>query len=294
MRPNMNDYLHADYLNNQNPIKRPPVRYFGGKWRIAPKIIQHFPPHTTYVEPFCGGSSLLFRKIESHFECLNDLNGAVINFFKVLRNRPEDLVRAIDLTPYSREEHKLAHLPGGDDLENARRFYVRSRQSFGSGEGTYNTGWRFQVNNRRGSSAVDEWNTFDHLLHSAKRLKNVQLENDDAMAVIKRWDGPQTLFYVDPPYPFSTRHSNEHRYAHEMTDDQHHQLADLLKSVKGMVIVSTYPNEMYQDHFSRWKRFDFETRTNDNHQAIESIYLNPAATDLHRLPMFRLLENSDE
>lgn len=285
-----------NWLNENNPIKRPPVRYFGGKWRIAPKIIAKFPPHMTYVEPFAGGASLLFRKVASQFECINDANHDVVNFFQVLRDREAELVRAIDLTPFSREELRLAHnLPTTDDpLEAARRFYVRSRQSFGSGEGRYSTGWRYQRNDRRGSSCVDEWNTLDQLHHAARRLKTVQLECDDALSIIQRWDTPDTLFYVDPPYPFETRHDTEQMYGHEMSDADHVVLASYLHGVEGMVILSSYPSDLYTRLYPDWSSFSFQTKTNDNHDATEILWLNPRATDLGRLPLFENLESESE
>jgi len=269
-------------------LTSPPVRYFGGKWRIASWIIEQFPPHTTYVEPFCGGASILFRKTPSKVEVINDLNHDIVTFFDVLRSNPDDLIHAIQMTPYAREEHKRAHLPADDPIERARRFYVRSRQSFGSGEGQYNTGWRFQADDRRGTSCVGEWNNTDNLWLAAERLKAVQIESDDALSCIRRFDHPDTLFYVDPPYLFETRHSNEHRYAHELTDQQHIELAELLNSVQGMVLLSGYGSDLYQDLFQDWRCIQKDTRTNANHEATEYLWISPRADDLSRLPLFAM------
>lgn len=267
-------------------IRRPPVRYYGGKWRIASWIMSYFPKHITYCEPFAGGAGVLFQKEPSKFEIINDLNGDVVNFFDVLRSSPEALIRAIELTPFSREEHRRAYIREGDSLELARRFYVRSRQSFGSGEGKWNTGWRFQANDRRHSSSLDEWNHTDELWAAAARLKMVQIECDDAMNVIPRFDTPQTLFYVDPPYLFDTRYSDEPRYAHEMTNDQHTHLAELLQTVQGMVIVSGYKSELYKDLYRDWQVVSKHTRTNGNNPATEYLWLSPKATALDYLPLF--------
>jgi DNA adenine methylase len=273
-------------LDQPLQITRPPVRYYGGKWRIAPWIIQYFPPHVTYCEPFCGGASVLFRKEPSKYEVINDLNKDVVNFFDVLRSRPDDLIRAIELTPYSRAEYIRAYDREGDSVERARRFYIRSRQSFGSGEGTYRTGWRYQANDRRGTSVVGEWNQTAHLLEAARRLKVVQIECDDAFNVIERFDTPQTLFYVDPPYLFETRHSDEHRYACELTDAEHYQLAHSLKTVQGMVILSGYDSDLYNALFPDWRKVSKDTRTNANHEATEYLWLSPKANSLQRLPLF--------
>lgn len=279
--------LNEDYAEKpSSKPKSPPVRYYGGKWRIGKWIIQQFPPHTCYVEPFTGGASVLFQKSPSKFEVINDLNGEVVNFFDVLRSTPEDLIHALQLTPFSREEHKRAHqLDSDDPLERARRFYIRSRQSFGSGEGQYATGWRYQKNDRRGSSCVDEWNSLHHLYDAARRLKYVQIECDDAFRVLRRFDGPETLFYVDPPYLFSTRYSNEKRYRHELSDGQHIQLAESLHHLEGMVILSGYVSELYNDLFSTWRRMSKETKTNGNNEATEYLWINPLA-DRRLMPLF--------
>jgi DNA adenine methylase len=274
--------------NDPSPaITNPPVRYYGGKWRIAPWVIQYFPEHITYVEPFCGGASVLFRKEPSKFEVINDLNGDVVNFFDVLRNRPDELVRAIQLTPYSRQEHKRAHTAApADDLDRARMFYVRSRQSFGSGEGRWNTGWRYQANARRGTSVIDEWGMTQHLYAAAARLKLVQIECDDALKCIERFDSPDTLFYVDPPYPFSTRYSSEERYAVEMADEEHRQLAALLHQVQGKVMISGYMCELYEGLYQGWQCVSKDTRTNGNVAATEYLWLSPRATAISDLPLF--------
>lgn len=287
-RRNRNVLALQNTLDQPVNISRPPVRYYGGKWRIAPWIIQYFPPHITYCEPFAGGASVLFRKEPSKFEVINDLNNDVVNFFDVLRSRPDDLIRAIELTPYSRSEYVRAYDRDGDCIERARRFYVRSRQSYGSGEGEYRTGWRYQANDRRGSSVVNEWNQPEHLWEAARRLKVVQIECDDALKVIERFDTPQTLFYVDPPYLFKTRYSDEHRYANEMTTAEHCQLAHVLRAVQGMVILSGYESDLYNDLYPDWSKVSKDTRTNANHEATEYLWLSPDACSLHRLPLFEI------
>lgn len=275
--------------SDKSPVKisRPPVRYYGGKWRIASWIMQYFPPHIAYVEPFCGAANILFQKLPSKFEVINDLNAEVVNFFDVLRSRPEDLIRALQLTPFSREEHRRAHDRTGTSLERARKFYVRSRQSFGSGEGEYNTGWRYQANERRGTSTIDEWNNTEHLWDAARRLKQVQIECDDALRVIPRFDTPETLFYVDPPYLFETRYSDEERYAHEMTNQDHRKLAEVLHRVQGKVILSGYASELYRELYPDWTVKMKSTRTNGNRPAEEYLWLSPNACQVSDLPLFK-------
>lgn len=269
-------------------ISSPPLRYFGGKWRIAPWIIEHFPEHITYVEPFSGGAGVLFRKQPSPYEIINDINRELVTFFDVLRSRTDELLEAIVLTPMSRYEHRRAHIAEEslDPLEIARRVYVRSRQSFGTGEGKYSTGWRYQGNSNRGTSIVDEWHKFDHLIAAACRLKNVQIECDDALAVIKRFDSKDTLFYVDPPYVWDTRYNQQDMYANELSDNDHVQLAEELKAVEGMVIVSGYMSDLYQELYGDWTVVQKKTRTNGGGDAMEYLWLSPQATSINRLPLF--------
>jgi len=286
-------------LNTKDSIEvnRPALRYFGGKWRIADWIIAQFPPHICYVEPCGGGASVLLRKPPSKFEVLNDLDDDVINFFEILRLQPHDLIRAIQLTPYAREELSRAKSDNTSvlPLERARLFYIRCWQSFGSGTGKTGTGWRFQVGRGEDSraSAIGQWNTTDHLLPIIKRLKQVQIEHNDALAVIRRYDGPKTLFYVDPPYLHSTRHKDSARkgYQFEMTDQDHIDLSQALKAVNGMVILSGYNSELYDHLYENWRRMDRDTNDQLGQTQTESIWLSPRTVELGALPLFGLLES---
>ena len=257
---------------------RPALRYYGGKWRIAPWILSHFPKHVCYVEPFGGGASVLLQKEPSRIEVYNDLDGEVVAFFRVLRERPQDLIRAIKLTPYSREEYKAAWEPATDELERARRLYVRSRQGRGGCTREAFTGWRFQRTDNRGKSLTGDWLTVAHLEDACKRFLEVQIENDDALKVIERYDTPQTLFYVDPPYVTDTRYETARReYRHEMSDDDHRALAAGLQKIKGMVIVSGYPSELYQELYAGWRRVEMVTHTDSATAATECLWLSPSA-----------------
>lgn len=271
-------------------ISSPPLRYFGGKWRVAPWVIEHMPAHTTYVEPFSGGAGVLFRKPLSQYEIINDLNHEIVTFFDVLRSRTDELLEAIALTPSSRYEHRRAHdrEDTRDPIEVARQVYIRSRQSFGSGEGKYSTGWRYQGNSNRGTSIIDEWCKFDHLIAAACRLRNVQLECDDALAIVNRFDSADTLFYVDPPYVWDTRYNQQDMYAHEMSNEQHIELAEELKSAEGMVIISGYMSDLYQELYSEWTVVQKKTRTNGGGDATEYLWLSPQAVDVQRLPLFEV------
>lgn len=264
----------------------PPLRYTGSKWILADWIMGYFPPHTLCCEPFCGGAAIFFRKQPSYIEVLNDLSGDVVNFFTVLRNRSEELIQAVELTPYAREEYELAYEPCDDPLERARRFYVCSRQSFGSFAGR-KTGWRTLKTWNRRTSITREWARLDGLLLAAARLKEAQIENDDALAVIQRYDAPGSLFYVDPPYVFHSRSDGGRaRYQHEMSDEQHRQLADVLNRVQGMVILSGYKSALYEELYGHWPVFQKSTTTNGNSTAVEYLWLSPNANRMSSLPLF--------
>jgi DNA adenine methylase len=257
-----------------NEITSPPVRYTGGKWNLAPWIISHFPSHTCYVEPFCGGASILFRKDPSVSEVINDLNGDVVNFFQVLRTREVEFIRAIDLTPHSRAEFNQAYEPSDDPFERARRFYIRSHQTFGSGEGERSRSWRYEIN---GDFLIGRWNKTSHLWACARRLKNVHIESDTAGAIIARFDSPNTLFYVDPPYVHSTRVASNH-YRFEMDDSEHIALAKQLNSVEGMVVLSGYDCELYRDLYAGWGFTSIEANTvQKTVNRTECLWINPAA-----------------
>jgi DNA adenine methylase len=270
-------------------ITNPPVRYTGSKWRIASWVIGQFPEHKCYVEPFGGGASVLFCKNPSRQEVINDLNNDVVNFFSVLRTRPDELVQAILLTPFAETEYRDSYATGSitDALERARLFYVRSKMSFGSGEARWVTGWRYQKSDKRGKSITQEWSQVDHLYAAARRLKSVQIACSDYSIILQRFDSPETLFYVDPPYPASTRYENRDYYRHEMLEDAKHiEMAGRLNQVQGMVVLSGYDCPLYADLFAGWRKLEKPARTNGNHEAVECLWISPRCDDA-RMPLFQ-------
>lgn len=264
----------------------PPLRWTGSKWKLADWIMRYFPPHELYCEPYCGGAAIFFRKSPAKIEVLNDLNGDVVNFFTVLRTRTAELVEAVDLTPYARAEYEQAYEPCDDPLERARRFYVLSRMSFGAYSGR-KTGWRTQRNRHRGTSITSEWKRLHGLLKGAARLKDAQIECDDALEVILRYDGPRALFYVDPPYVYNTRSDGgRQRYTYEMKDNDHIDLAKVLQQVKGMVLLSGYDSPLYRELYDGWRVVSKSTTTNGNSTATESLWISPKADQMNHLPLF--------
>ncbi|WP_416768486.1 DNA adenine methylase [Sulfurimonas sp. ST-25] len=193
---------------------RPPLRYHGGKFRVAKKIIELIPPHLTYIEPFGGGAGVLLRKARSKNEIYNDLDGDIVNVFRVLRDpdQSKKLIELLRLTPFSREEMKLGWEETNDPVEQARRTIVRSHMGFGSAGATKGrTGFRGLDRCEASFSApAKQWASLpDHLVAVVNRMQGVVVENMEAERLIENTDHTQTCFYVDPPYLPETRSSME-------------------------------------------------------------------------------------
>lgn len=264
----------------------PLLRYTGSKHKLADWIIEQMPPHLVYCEPYSGGAAVLFRKSLSKVEVINDKWLDLINFFKVLRDQPDALIRAIDLTPFARAEYELAYVRSDDPMESARRFYVKVWQSFGAYAGR-KSGWRHQRNpHDRGTCITAEWSRLGSLNKVAQRLKSILIECDDALNIIDRYDTPSTLFYVDPPYVFSSRSEGSRtRYMHEMHNADHIVLAERLHSVKGMVLLSGYDCPLYRVLYRDWDVRHKSMTTNGNSQAMESLWVSPNAANAKNLKL---------
>jgi DNA adenine methylase len=276
-------------------IPRPALRYYGAKWLLAPWILSHLPPHHCWVDAFGGSCALTLRKQRVAAEIYNDLDGEVVAFFRVLREREQELVRAIRLTPFARAEFEMAMSAGAelDEVERARRTYVRAWMGFGAGLRPNRTGWRYCRGVGRASSGAQEFAATEHLHQVAERLRGVQIECSPAMEVLRRFDGVDTLHYLDPPY---LRSSRSHRwgadgYRHEMSDDEHEALLSAACELRGMVAISGYRSGLYDEALlsQGWGRLDREARTSGG-RAVESLWLNPAAQQRQR--QRRLLEVS--
>ncbi len=276
-------------------IKRPALRYFGGKWKITPWIIRHIPEHDCYVEPFGGAMSVLLQKAPSALEVYNDLDGEVVNFFRVLRTRTSELMRAVDLTPFSRAEYKAAHEIACDDLERARRLYVRAWQGIGGPSTKDQTGWRSQVINNRGKTTIEDWIENRHLALVAERIRSVQIECDDAIRVIERFDAKGTVFYCDPPYVAETRTArwSGHAYENEMDNADHGRLLECLQAARGMVLLSAYDSQMYRKALKGWHVAMVRARVNNMNgsaKRTECLWISPRAFESPRQHYFRFEE----
>lgn len=262
-------------------LKRPPLRYYGSKWRIAPWVISHFPEHLCYCEVFGGGAGVLLRKARSKIEVYNDLDGQVVNFWRVLRDdaQRDKLIWGIQCTPFSRDEFEAAYQPAVEPVEMARRFVTRLY--FGHGTCGINpddsNGFR-SCDNKAGKSYAREWAGIpEAIAAAAERMRGVTIENLDFRKVIGKYDHVGTLFYVDPPYPMDTRAAGGKGYVHEMADSYHATLAWMLKAVKGKVVVSGYSCRLYEEAFQGWRRADKKTTANGQVgavQRVETIWMN--------------------
>lgn len=271
-------------------VERPALRYHGGKWRLAPWVIRHFPRHRVYVEGYGGGGSVLMRKPRSYSEVYNDLDGEVVNFFRVLRDpeTAEELARRLMLTPYARAEWRLAYEPTDDPVERARCVVARSFMGFGSDSVKANRKTGFRSNaNRVGTTPSVDWSRYPgHIRSFTERLRGVMIDQRNAIDVIREHDGPETLAYVDPPYPHSTR-SDVRGYTHELTDDDHVELAAVLRALKGYVVLSGYRCPLYDRLYKGWQRVDRNVIVFRQTKRVESLWLSPRTSRaLDVMPLF--------
>lgn len=238
-----------------------PFRWYGGKQRIAHKIVSILPIHKTYVEVFGGSGAVLFAKSPdvSELELFNDLDKNVYTFFKVLRNKKKmkELVRMLELTPYSRDMHNEAKEmmeKTDDDLMRAYYFFVNIEMGF---SGLLNTSFGYSIKDK---TAVKRFrNKVDKLELFSERLKYVQVENIDFAELIKKYDSKESLFYLDPPYVADTRRSFND-YEHELSNDRHKELVDILLNIKGNAVLSGYNNDIYKPLTDAgWKKYEIKT-----------------------------------
>lgn len=251
---------------------RPIVKWHGGKHYLASRIIEHFPDgyeNMTYVEPYGGAASVLLKKKPSKVEAYNDLDERIVNLFRICRDQPDEFRRRLALTPYAESELTQIDCETDDEIEKARQFYVQCRQSMG-GRGT-----AFSASNRsRGGKAgdVNAWLTSieKNLPRVIDRFRSVQIHCGPALDVIRKYDGPETLFYLDPPYVHATRAANSRDiYSHEMSEEEHVELLELLSRSCGRFVLSGYNNSLYLQHAEAhgWRTVTFDIA---NHAASGS------------------------
>lgn len=260
-------------------VRRPVMRYPGGKFPLAKWVISHFPKHALYVELFGGAASVLMLKQRSKGEIYNDLNAEIVGVFQVLRNKEqaEELARLIRLTPFARDEYCQAYDPCEDPIERARRIIFRSFASHGSdGVTRPSCGFRLERNQKSWALGSDDWANFDREIPTfVARLTGVTIENRDAVNLIKRVDDADVLFYADPPYVQSTRGPGTVRYPMELDDAGHRELAETLHQIKGMAVVSGYESSLYDGLYADWKKVRHAHHAANGKETTECLWLSP-------------------
>ena len=272
---------------------RSPFPWFGGKQRMAENIIGLFPEHNVYVEVFGGGASVLLSKQPGKLDVYNDADGGLVNFFRCLRDQPDKLVPLLELTPYAREEWERAralHDTEQDPVERARLFYVIAAGSFAGfaarDNGAAGRGWGGERLGRMHlSRAASTANRVDHIWRFVERLRLVQIDHLDWRKCLDRYDDPDCLFYLDPPYVPDTRRSGGYR--HELTEDDHRELVDRVLALKGVAIISGYSHPAYEPlvaggftrhEFGVWSTAARGSKGNPRDRRVEVVWTSPRAS----------------
>lgn len=228
------------------------LRYPGSKWSLASRIVELFGGHYHYVEPYFGSGAVFFSKPVSPHEVINDKNSSVVNFFRVLRDRTDDLLFAIEATPWSRDEYDQSHVLTGNPVEDARRFVTRIWQAHAS-DLAKKTGWKNRGSAQRARGMSVRWQRVPvELYELAGRLKDAEIENRPAIEVMRRFSTRDSLIYADPPYLPETR--TQKMYAHEMSVEDHLEMLAVLRAHRGPAVISGYDNALYDEHLEGWRK----------------------------------------
>lgn len=252
------------------------LKYPGSKWRIAGEIAKMLPEHHSYLEPFFGSGAVLFSKEPSHIETVNDLDGNVTNLFSCIREDPEKIARLIALTPYAREEYERAFEETDkekDPYKKAVDFMTTCWMGHGFRTNGYRVGWKNDVVGRERAYALRNWCQLpENIVYTAERLKMVQIENRPALEVIQRFHYPNVCMYVDPPYLLRTRTGKQYR--HEMRDEDHMELLEVLKCSPAKILVSGYPSKLYDEMLAGWNKVWMRSNAEYGNQRTEVIWCN--------------------
>jgi len=260
---------------------RPPVKWHGGKYYLAKRIIAVFPPHRIYLEPFGGAASVLLNKQPTDVEAFNDLDLRITRLFRVLREQGQEFAEKLRFMPYNQYEFEEAESYPRDasDLDMAICDYVRWRQSFG-GRGK---SWSYTTTRARGGMAGDVnawWTSIDQLPEITKRLSRVQILHQPAIEAIERFDHKEAVIYCDPPYLHETRAKNCLRiYGKEMSEEEHCELSHTLNRSKSKVVISGYPSDLYNELYKSWRRIEIDIANHSSHslqkkRKTEVLWLN--------------------
>lgn len=248
------------------------LKYPGAKNRIAAWICSFIPEHDVYLEPYFGSGAVFFNKQRAkRIETINDINDDVYNFFKVLRDNSDELIKLLSLTPYSRIEYNKAYVDSDDSIEQARRFCVRCWQGFGCAN-RYRNGFKSGQQSQSPNPAK-AWKVLPNtLIEATERLKDTQIEHLDAIELLNRYDTSDVFIYADPPYLLGTRKG--YLYKHEMSDKDHIELLNTLKKHPGKILISGYDNDLYDSILVGWHKEYKQTTAEHGLQRIECLWMN--------------------
>jgi len=257
-------------------------KYPGSKWSIASWIIDHFPVHHSYLEPFFGSGAVLFHKPKSKIETVNDLDKDVVNFFECVRSDPDGMTHEINHTPYSRYiyEQAVERIKSKEewlipDPSRAVMFAAKMTMGFSFRTNEVKVGFKRDIQGREAAYAANDWcklpERFEDIID---RLRGVQIENRPAVQLIREFNYPNVLIYADPPYVLSSRSCKRGQYKFEMTDEDHEELLDTLLKHKGPVVISGYQSSLYESRLKEWRQDCVEYRTQRAGRSQEVIWMN--------------------
>lgn len=249
------------------------LKYPGAKNRLTNWIIQFIPEHKVYLEPYFGSGAVFFNKPKSKIETINDMDGEAVNLFRVTREHPAELAKAVETTPYSREEYEKAYYKNTADteIERARKFLIRCWLGIGNSN-TYKNGFR---TSQQSSSpkTTEHWGELpERILIATERLKHAQIENLDALELLKRYDTKDVFIYLDPPYLPEVRKT--HLYKCEMTTEDHIKLLNEIKFHPGRILLSGYDNELYNKILNGWNKAQKQTQAECGIKRTETLWYN--------------------
>lgn len=256
------------------------LKYPGSKWNIARQLAELIPPHHSYVEGFFGSGALLFNKVPSDIETVNDLDRDVVNLFRCIQEDSERLARMVMTTPFSREKYEDTYkldiwevMMPDEPYHKALRFLIQCWQGHGFRTNGYKVGWKNDVQGRESMYALWNWYRLpEWIIDITERLRKVQIENRPAMEVIERFNYENVFMYLDPPYLLDTRAGKQYKY--EMTDADHEEMLKLLLKSKAKIMLSGYESDMYNEYLKEWSKICFNSCAEHGKPRTEVVWMN--------------------
>lgn len=254
------------------------LKYPGSKWNIASQLATLIPEHHSYLEPFFGSGALLFTKLHSDIETVNDMDSDITNLFKCIQKDAERLAKIVATTPFSREVYDvqfeiLNNYVCTDPYERAAGFLIKCWQGHGFRTNGYKVGWKNDVQGRESMYALWNWYRLPvWIMEIAERLRKVQVENKPAMEVIERFNYENVFMYLDPPYILGTRSGKQYKY--EMTDSEHEDMLKLVLKSKAKIMISGYESDMYNNYLSGWHKEYFQSCAEHHGTRREVVWMN--------------------